>query len=296
MKEVMEMGIVEVKEENQKLIKSFLNALKLKGNSPNTISGYNADLQAFFNKVDVNALEVTFKDINPYFLNLMGEEKAPRTINRKMAAIRCFYKFLVKNEHIKDDPTVKLESSKVAKRLPEYLTENQIREVINVAKNYRDKVIMMVLYTTGARLSEIHRLNRNDIDFINKKIIVIGKGNKQGTVYLNTEACEMLKKYLGERIDNCEALFISNQKQRLGKRYYQQMVKKYGQKVGISGVHPHLYRHSLASKMAIEGIQIQTIQEVLRHESISTTQMYAHLSNEKIRSDYDKIMERKSGE
>ncbi len=285
--------MIRLENENQKLIKTFLNNLRLKGSSSNTISGYESDLQAFFKEVNRNALEVTFKDINPYFLNLMGEEKAPRTINRKMAAIRCFYKFLVKNEYIKDDPTVKLESSKIAKRLPEYMTEQQIRQIIDVAKCYRDKVIMMVLYTTGARLSEIHRLNRNDIDFKNKKIVVIGKGNKQGTVYLNTEACTMLEKYLNERTDDCEALFISNQKRRLGKRYYQQMVKKYGEKVGISGVHPHLYRHSLASKMAIEGTQIQTIQEILRHESISTTQMYAHLSNEKIRSDYDKIFEKK---
>ena len=223
----------------------------------------------------------------------MGEDKSPRTINRKMAAIRCFFKFLLKNEEIIVDPTVKLESSKVPKRLPEYLLHEQVLQIIDAANCFRDKVIMMVLYTTGARLSEIHRLNRTDIDFKNKKIIVIGKGNKQGTVYLNQDALDMIKEYLDNREDDCEALFVSNQNKRLGKRYIQRMVKEVGQSVGIAGVHPHLYRHSLASRMAMEGIQIQTIQEILRHESISTTQMYAHLNNEKIRSDYDKIFEKK---
>lgn len=282
--------------DNEKLIKTFLNYLKMKGCSINTQSGYERDLRNFFKVVNKSALEMTFRDINPYFLGLISEDKAPRTLNRKMAAIRCFFKFLLKNEYITIDPSTKLESSKLPKRLPEYLLHEQVLKIIDAANCFRDKVIMMVLYTTGARLSEIHRLNRNDVDFVNKKIVVIGKGNKQGTVYLNQVAVDMLKQYLDSRTDNCEALFVNNQNERLGKRYIQRMVKQCGEKVGIIGVHPHLYRHSLASRMAMEGIQIQTIQEILRHESISTTQLYAHLSNEKIRADFDKVMEQKCGE
>lgn len=278
-------------EENQKLIKAFLSYLKMKGCSPNTCNGYERDLLHFFKVVNKNALEIKFKEINPYFLNLMSENKSPRTLNRKMAAVKCFYKFLLKNEEITVDPTVKLESSKIGKRLPEYMIHEQILKLIDAATNYRDKVIIMTLYTTGARLSEIHRLNRNDIDFINKKIVVIGKGNKQGVVYLNQMATDMIKEYLNSRTDNNPALFINKQNERIGKRYIQRMMTNCGKKIGVEGVHPHLMRHSLASKMAMEGIQIQTIQSVLRHESINTTTMYAHLSNEKIRADFDKVME-----
>jgi integrase/recombinase XerD len=289
----MGMKMEKVENENQKLIKAFLNYLKMKGCSINTQNGYEGDLNKFFELVNKSALEMTFKDINPYFLNLIGENKAPRTLNRKMAAIRCFFKFLLKNEYISVDPSVKLESSKLPKRLPEYLTDQQVRQIMDVTTNYRDKVIMMVLYTSGARLNEIYQLDKSNVDFENKRVITIGKGNKQEFYYLNTEAIEMLKKYLSERTDSGSALFVNRQGQRLGKRYIQKMLAICGEKVGISGNHPHLYRHSLASRLAMEGIQIQTIQEILHHASINTTQMYAHLNNEKIRSDYDKIFEKK---
>jgi site-specific recombinase XerD len=103
----------------------------------------------------------------------------------------------------------------------------------------------------------------------------------------------MLQKYFDERTDDNPALFVNNHNERLGKRFIQRMVKECGERVGIHGVHPHLYRHSLASRMAMDGIQIQTIQEILRHSSISTTQLYAHLNNEKVRGDYDKVFEKK---
>jgi integrase/recombinase XerD len=282
--------------DNEKLIKVFLSYLKMRGCSINTQNGYERDLLKFFEIVNKPATEMVFKDINPYFLGLIGENKAPRTLNRKMAAIKCFFKFLLKTEEITVDPTVKLESSKLPKRLPEYLTDQQVRQVMDAATNYRDKVIMMVLYTSGARLNEIYQLNKESVDFQNKRVITIGKGNKQEFYYLNSEAIEMLKKYLNGRTDSSSALFVNKQGQRIGKRYIQRMVKTCGEKIGISGVHPHLYRHSLASRLAMEGIQIQTIQELLHHASINTTQMYAHLNNEKIRSDYDKIYEKKVGD
>lgn len=280
-------------EENQKLIKAFLSYLKMKGCSPNTCNGYERDLLHFFKVVNKNALEIKFKEINPYFLNLMSENKSPRTLNRKMAAVKCFYKFLLKNEEISVDPTIKLESSKLPKRLPEYMSDHQVRQVMDAATNYRDKVIMMVLYTSGARLNEIYQLNRDSVDFINKRIITIGKGNKQEFYCLNSEAIEMIEKYLSERTDSNSALFVNRQAERIGKRYIQRMLAECGRKAGIEHVHPHLYRHTLASRLAMEGIQIQTIQSLLHHASINTTQMYAHLNDEKIRSDYDKIFEKK---
>ena len=282
-------------ESNEILIKAFLNYLKMRGCSINTQNGYERDLQKFFETVDNKLVtEMVFKDINPYFLKLVGEGKAPRTLNRKMAAIKCFFKFLLKNEEIKIDPTVKLESSKLPKRLPEYMTDLQVRQVMDAATNYRDKVIMMVLYTSGARLNEIYQLNKESVDFQNKRIITIGKGNKQEFYCLNSEAIKMLQKYLEERTDSSSALFVNKQGQRIGKRYIQRMLAECGNKVGIEGVHPHLYRHTLASRLAMEGIQIQTIQSLLHHASINTTQMYAHLNDEKVRGDYDKIFEKKN--
>lgn len=279
--------------DNEKLIKAFLNYLKMRGTSPNTQTGYERDLRKIFEAINKNALEIEFKDLNFYLINLVSDGKAPRTLNRKLAAIKCFWKFLLKSEYINSDPTIKLEGSKLPKRLPEYLSDQQVRLIMDAATNYRDKVLMMVFYTTGARLNEIYQLDKGNVDFVNKRIITIGKGNKQEFYYLNTEAIEMLQKYLEERTDSSQALFVNKQGQRIGKRYIQRMLAECGKKVGIEKVHPHLYRHTLASRLAMEGIQIQTIQEILHHASINTTQMYAHLNNEKIRSDFDKVMERK---
>ena len=280
-----------INDENQKLIKAFLNYLKMKGCSINTISGYDADLQAFFKQVNINALQINFKDINPYFLNLMGEGKAPRTINRKMAAIKCFYKFLIKNKHIKDNPTLKLEGSKLSRKLPEYLTDEQVNQLIDSIECLRNKCIVALLYSSGMRLSEMYILNKNNINWNKKEIKVFGKGAKERIVPFNNKAKQLLLEYLQSRSDECEALFISNQKKRLGKRFIQKMLKEYGEKIGINGIHPHLFRHSIASRLCQNDVPIQEIQEILGHADIGTTTIYSHLNNTKVRNSYNRVFE-----
>lgn len=282
--------------DNEKLIQACMNALKLKGYSPNTLNGYTKDLDAFFKIINKNAIDLDYKTINMYFLNLMSEDKAPRTIARHMAALRCLYKFLLKNEYIESDPTIKLESPKLAKRLPEYLVDEQVHQIMEATNCLRDKCIIALLYSSGMRLNELWQLNRTDINWDKKEIKVFGKGSKERIVPFNEEAKLLLQQYLNERKDTDIGLFVSNDNTRIGKRYIQKMVKQYGAKVGIAGVHPHLFRHSIASRLCQNDVPIQEIQEILGHESISTTTMYSHLNNTKIRNSYNRVYEKKDGE
>jgi integrase/recombinase XerD len=257
------------------------------------LSGYERDLFAFFQVVNKNALELDYKTINSYFLDLMTESKAPRTIARHMAALRCLYKFLLKNEYIDSDPTVKLESPKLAKRLPEYLLDEQVHLIMDSMKCLRDRCILALLYSSGMRLSELWRLNKNDINWNKKEIKVFGKGSKERIVPFNEETKMLLKQYLDERKDEDSALFVSNNGTRIGKRYIQRTLKERAESIGIKGVHPHLLRHSLASRLCQNDVPIQEIQEILGHESIQTTTMYSHLNNQKIRNSYDRVYEQK---
>jgi len=279
--------------QNEQLIKKCMSALKLKGYSHNTLFGYQRDLEAFFKVVDKDALTLDYKTINAYFLNLMAEEKAPRTIARHMAALRCLYKFLLKNEYIEFDPTVKLESPKLSKRLPEYLLDEQVHLIMNSMKCLRDKCILALLYSSGMRLNELWQLNKNNINWDKKEIKVFGKGSKERIVPFNEEAKLLLEEYLKSRKDEDPALLVSNDGTRIGKRFIQKMLKEHGEKVGIYGVHPHLLRHSLASRLCQNDVPIQEIQELLGHESISTTTMYSHLNNTKIRNSYNRVFEDK---
>lgn len=281
---------------NEQLIKNCMSALKLKGYSHNTLSGYQKDLDSFFKVIDKNALSLDYKIINSYFLTLMSEDKSPRTIARHMAALRCFYKFLLKNEFIDSDPTVKLESPKLSKRLPEYLLDEQVHLIMDSMKCLRDKCILALLYSSGMRLNELWQLNRNDINWDKKEIKVFGKGSKERIVPFNEEAKLLLKEYLDGRIDDNIALLVSTANIRIGKRYIQRMLKESAESVGIFGVHPHLLRHSLASRLCQNDVPIQEIQEILGHESISTTTMYSHLNSTKIRNSYNRVYEKKEGD
>jgi integrase/recombinase XerD len=279
--------------QNDKLIKACLNALKLKGYSHNTLFGYSKDLDSFFKVVDKDALTLDYKTINSYFLNLMSENKAPRTIARHMAALRCLYKFLLKNEYVDSDPTVKLESPKLAKRLPSYLLDEQVHLIMDAMKCLRDRCILALLYSSGMRLNELWQLNRVDVNWDKKEIKVFGKGSKERITPFNEECKLLLKQYLEERKDENIALFVSIDGTRVGKRYIQKTLKERAESVGITGVHPHLLRHSLASRLCQNDVPIQEIQEILGHESIQTTTMYSHLNNTKIRNSYNRVYEDK---
>jgi integrase/recombinase XerD len=286
----MEMEFVE---SNEVLLEAFLSSLRLKNNSQNTINGYRVDVSKMFGKIDKHCLQIDSKDLNLYFLGMSS--KAPKTVARSMAAVRSFYRWLKKNDYLKEIPIDKLETPKMPKRLPKYLTDEEVRKVIDVIKSHRNKTIVMLLYSSGMRISELWSLNRDTIDFKNKQMRIVGKGNKERTAFLNEETKEMLEKYLASRIDDNPALFVNCNAERLGRREIQKFMKKAGLDAGLKKpVTPHKMRHSFGSRMVQNGAPIQVVQQCLGHNDIATTQIYSFLDNKTISDGYRSVFDKEN--
>jgi integrase/recombinase XerD len=282
--------------DNEKLLEMFFNKMRLKGLSNNSIKGYKHDLEMILREINKNILEIEYKDLNEYFLSMAGN-KAPKTISRKMAAIRSLYRFLLKEDLVEKDPTLKLESPKLNKSLPKFMTEDEVEKVIGSANCFRDQVLMRMFYVTGARLAEIQSLNKDDIDWNNKSIKVLGKGSKERIVFFNQELKDMLQKYLNERTDTNPALFIERGGSRLGRRTIEKIVSECGKRAGLKKhVTPHCFRHSLATRLLRNKVQLKEISQLLGHASTSTTEIYARLDLETVRSSYDSVYEKKEGD
>jgi site-specific recombinase XerD len=234
-------------------------------------------------------------------------QSKPATIARKASSIRIFFKYMCnKTKRIPNNPAQDLESPKLGQRLPKYLSLEQSKELLDAVSNptinghgnhdnsERNFAMITILLNCGVRLSELVGINISDIDFENNKLNVIGKGNKERTIYLNKACIKAIKSYLavrphdGVKFNSRDALFLSEQKQRISKRTVQYIVKEELQLAGIEKANTysvHKLRHTAATLMYKYGnVDIRALQELLGHESIATTQIYTHVDNEQIRN------------
>jgi integrase/recombinase XerD len=278
--------------ENEKQIKLFLSKLQLKGYSQNTTQGYLRDLTKFFDSINKEYKEVVWQDVNDYFL-LMVDKKQPKSIAREMASIRAFFRYLEKEEKIQKDPTTKLETPKMPKRMPKFLTYNEVMSVIDNLDSLRNKTVLYLLFVSGMRISELYGINKDDIDWQNKQIRVVGKGNKERFCPFNETVKSMMEEYLATRIDTNSSLFVERGGNRLSRRAIQRFTKEAGLKSGIKKpVTPHKMRHSLASMLVQNGVEIQKVKEILGHNDIATTQIYACLDNKSVRNAYNSVFDK----
>lgn len=276
--------------ENNKLLEMFFNKMRLKGLSENSIRAYSFDLKHFFDKVQKSYNEVVWNDVNFYFLDMVNKKK-PKSIAREMAAIKSFYKWLMHEDFLDKDPTLKLESPKLGKSLPKFLNDIEIEQYFNVIESKRDHTLTFLLFCTGMRLNELFQLNRDSIQWEEKRIIVQGKGSKDRVVIFNDEMKIMLKDYLDSRQDTNEALFINRNHQRLGKRQIEKMVLRYGQLAGLKKkVTPHSFRHSLFTKLLRNKVPLKEISMLAGHSSTSVTEIYARMDLDTVKTSYDRVM------
>jgi integrase/recombinase XerD len=286
-------------------IDSFLNFLAAeKGYAENTIAAYQNDLGQFLRhvqKVDDRIekwAQIKKSLIIDYIERLKSSgEYTSSTVARKVAAIKSFFHFLVAEGDLKEDPTLTLDSPKVKKRLPKAITPTEIDQLLQAPvgqtgpKAERDMALLEVLYASGMRVTELVSLNVTDIDFDSREAKVKVKGKKANSkereIPLSGSAPEVLKTYLKHGREqlihdpNEPALFLNNRGQRLTRQGLWLIIKHYVEAVGISTeVTPHTLRHSFAAHKLSQGKSLQDIQKLLGHANISTTQVYAHLSQE----------------
>ncbi len=296
-------------------VSSFLQHLIVeKGFSRNTSEAYRNDLGQFWKFLQdqtaspANGTGSTHEPPKGNFTWATVEDLRVRkgyrdtTTARKVASIKSFFGFLSENSIITEDPTQSLGSPRVGRTLPKFLSEEDVARLLDAAyksgtnEGQRDAVIMELLYATGLRVGELVALNVQDLDLSEAYIRCMGKGSKERLVYLHSKALEELRRYLREsRIALIghrrtePALFVNHRGERLTRQWVWTILKTYAQKAGISqSITPHTLRHSFATHLLQNGASLRHVQELLGHSSISTTQVYTHLTSGYVQKEYAK--------
>ncbi|MDJ0498683.1 MAG: site-specific tyrosine recombinase XerD [Acidimicrobiia bacterium] len=277
-------------------IEEFLTALVTeRGLAKNTIEAYRRDLRQyrrFLADRKIGEMEaVATADVSGYVEMLRAEQAAPATVSRKVAAVRGLHRFLVVEEYIGNDPTALIETPQRSRGLPKALSVDQVANLLAAANTgtplgKRDVALLEFLYASGARVSEAIRLDQIDVDLDEATAIVTGKGSKQRLVPLGTYAIAALRQYYPIRRDfigdanDPGAVFVSVRGRRLTRQAVWQIIKKAAVASGLDphDVSPHVLRHSAATHMVEGGADLRSIQELLGHASISTTQIYTRVS------------------
>ncbi|KZR60379.1 site-specific tyrosine recombinase/integron integrase [Pseudobacillus badius] len=272
-------------------IELFLSSKKLEGLSPITLQGYKLDLNSFANNVKKRVIDISSADIRVYLARF--DHLKMSSIAKKLSVLKSFFSWLASEEFIQRDPTVKLKPPKQEKRLPKALTIEELEMLREACQTPRQRAFLEVLYATGCRLSEVHQLNKSDIDYQSMSCRVIGKGNKEREVYFSFKAMYHLRKYLMRRTDDCEALFITERQpcRRLSHRGIQREIGKIAKLAGLEKrVSPHTMRHTFATLTLNNGADIVAVQHLLGHEDPQTTMIYASLTEEKKKEQHKKYL------
>ncbi|MGI6595436.1 MAG: tyrosine recombinase XerC [Elusimicrobia bacterium] len=283
------------------ILKKFLEYLEHQKNySENTLKAYDTDITQFIRflrkKRKKTFKEVEYKDFIGFLSYLKAEDRyTEKSISRKVASIKAFFKFLAKRKLISVNPALLLYTPKVPEKLPSFLSEEEVIKIIqapsgNSWQMLRDKAIIELLYSTGIRVGELTSLAIKDINFLEETVKITGKGKKERVAPVGTPAIKALTEYLEIRPSGqTNYVFLNKYGKPLTARSVERLVEKYTKKAGIGKkVTPHTFRHSFATHMLERGADLRTVQELLGHERITTTQIYTHLTLEKLREFYNK--------
>lgn len=284
----------------------FLEYLTVElGLSANTRQAYERDLRLFcktlgFKNSDA-LVNVNREQITGYMTQLKEKGLAAATIARKLAAIKAFYRFMTAEGYMDANPAEVVEAGTKGIKLPRVLSEDEVVRLLNqpditTAEGFRDRTMLEVLYATGMRVSELINLTLERVDLNMKYIIAFGKGSKERIVPLGSVAAEFLQHYL-EKVRpklthagrNTNIVFLAFGGHELTRQRFWQIIRAYGRKANINkALTPHILRHSFATHLLDNGADLRSVQELLGHSDISTTQIYTHLTNKRLRDIYAK--------
>lgn len=251
-------------------------------------------------QIETLLISASTDDVRRYLQHMRDHNYSKATVARKLATLRSFFKFLNKRGLTGNNPMQAIRTPKLDKRLPKFMTEEQVTALLNTPKDYdllgaRDKAMLEIIYSTGLRVSELIGLNRSDVDFNTGILKVRGKGKKERISPISPTALAAVGKYLGLRqhiVSDTEPelpLFINKQGQRLSTRSVRRKLDKYLIEANLDpDISPHTLRHSFATHMLNHGADLRVVQEMLGHQSLSTTQVYTHLTTKRLQEAYDK--------
>lgn len=285
-------------------VKDYLTYIKLeKKLSKNTIVNYEFDLNNYIKylKTKVNNLtDVDIKLIDKYLQNLKKNGLNSRSIRRHITSIKEFHKYLVRIKHLKKDITINIENIKVSKKLPVVIADNDIESILDVkltnAYKYRDKAMLELMYGSGLRVSELINLTIYNIDFEQEIILVEGKGHKERFVPMNHYTKQALLDYIEVRPSlikkknkDYDKLFLNNHGEGITRHGFNYILKNILKEKNINDkITPHSLRHTFATDLLNNGADLRSIQELLGHSDLTTTRIYTHVANNKLKEDYIK--------
>jgi integrase/recombinase XerD len=289
----------------ESFISHFIDYLSVeRGFSQNTLLAYKRDLEEFLRFLLRNGIDSWEKPdenlLTKFRLFLKNRGLSTSTVSRKIYAIKTFYRFLLQEGKIKYDPASEFSAPKTLKKLPSVLTVKEVEKLLNIPfenkeKDIRDSAILEVLYATGIRVSELISLSIDDINLEVGYLKVFGKGNKERIVPLGKKAIQALKNYLENsrqillKGKNSNFLFVNNRGNKFTRQGIFFLLKFYSKKAGINKkITPHTLRHSFATHLLERGADLRSVQEMLGHSNISTTQIYTHITRERLKEIYKK--------
>ncbi|SNR46229.1 MULTISPECIES: tyrosine-type recombinase/integrase [Hymenobacter] len=276
--------------------------------SPHTVLSYQTDLRQFsdyllstYELADPSQADHTL--IRSWVVTLMQQQMDPRTVNRKIACLRSYYKFLLRTGAVQKNPMLRITSPKVAKKLPDFVPEDSLNGLLNsfafedTLGGVRDQLVLELLYGTGIRLSELIGIRHDDVSIPGRTVRVTGKGNKQRIVPLNPTLAIVIERYIERKqrefasgSNAHPALLVTDKGEPLYEKFVYRTVKHYlSQITTASGQqHPHVLRHSFATHLLGKGADLNAIKELLGHANLAATQVYTHLSIDKLKSVFEK--------
>lgn len=286
------------------LQKQFLDFLKYEKNySERTIESYGADIRDFalyINNIDkqLSLIDVDDSLIRSWIVSMMDKHHAIASVKRRLSSLKAFYKFLLRKELINRNPTLKVVSPKAEKKLPYFLKEKEMDEILDGGffeddfVGWRDRTILEVFYLTGVRLSELIELKDGDVDLIQSQLKVTGKRNKQRIIPFGYELASSLKSYLKKREEvkgEIESFFVKPDGKSVTKGLVYSVVRKNLSKVStLKKKSPHVLRHTFATSMLNHDANLEAVRGILGHESLATTEIYTHTTFEELKEVYKK--------
>ncbi|MBO5530186.1 MAG: tyrosine recombinase [Bacilli bacterium] len=284
----------------EQLIEKFIDFLKVQKNySSFTLLNYKKDIEEyemFLKEKNYNYKNMDYKKCTEYLLFLDNRNLKKTSVSRRLSSLRTFYKYLVLNNFVDNNPFLLVSSPKKEKKMPKFINYSGIEEIFNIPniktkEGQRERVILEILYGSGVRVSELVNIKIKDIDFSNKTILIFGKGSKERLVSFGEPALDSIKQYINDgrkqyEIES-EYLIVGKNEEQLTTRRIEQIIGELINKTSIKmNITPHMFRHTFATHLLDNGSDLIAVQELLGHESLASTEIYTHISNEHLRDVY----------
>lgn len=274
--------------ETEDFLKAFLSAKEVEGRSAKTIARYEYICRKALEKMGVPLRDVSVFHLRKYLADEKARGLSDCTLDGNRECLSSLFGWLHKEGLLKSDPTANLGAIKVQKKVRKPYSQTDIERLKEKCKTSRDKAIICLLMSTGCRIGEVCSLNKDAIDFTNKEITVLGKGNKERTVFLDDVTIMVLKRYFSERKDDMDALFIGRKHERLTPGGVRNMLRNLADSAGVENAFPHRFRRTLATNLIDHGMEIQNVAQILGHERLDTTMKYIYTSKGELKNQYRK--------